>query len=152
MLRRAPSHHATAETRIHSLPAPSHSSQTNPPPPFPRAHTHSLPASPQANQVKMAPMLHQLKSSLAEFAESDEVAVILKQMLQVGPPSPLNPYHHTARGPLGDADGPDRRRRGLHRTENALAGSACAARCGALPRRNRAERVSSWRLFAISRR
>ena len=31
----------------------------------------------------MGTMLHQLKSSLAEFAESDEVAMILKQMLQV---------------------------------------------------------------------
>jgi len=36
----------------------------------------------KTNQVKMAPMLHQLKSSLAEFAESDQVAAILKQMLQ----------------------------------------------------------------------
>ena len=31
----------------------------------------------------MGQMLHQLKSSLAEFAESDEVAAILMQMLQV---------------------------------------------------------------------
>jgi len=31
---------------------------------------------------KMGEMLHQLKSSLAEFAESDEVAIILIQMLQ----------------------------------------------------------------------
>ena len=30
----------------------------------------------------MGEMLHQLKSSLAEFAESDEVAIILIQMLQ----------------------------------------------------------------------
>ena len=38
---------------------------------------------PQVKQPKMGTMLHQLKSSLAEFAESDEVAMILKQMLQV---------------------------------------------------------------------
>jgi hypothetical protein len=31
----------------------------------------------------MGQMLNQLKSSLAQFAESDEVAAILKQMLQV---------------------------------------------------------------------
>ena len=33
-------------------------------------------------------MLHTLKSNLAEFAESDEVAQILYQMLQVRPPPP----------------------------------------------------------------
>ena len=37
----------------------------------------------QVKQPKMGQMLKQLKGSLAEFAESDEVAVILKQMLQV---------------------------------------------------------------------
>ena len=46
----------------------------------------------------MGTMLHQLKSSLAEFAESDEVAVILKQMLQVVPPSPPSPHIITPRG------------------------------------------------------
>jgi hypothetical protein len=31
----------------------------------------------------MGTMLHQLKSSLAQYAESDEVAMILMQMLEV---------------------------------------------------------------------
>jgi len=35
----------------------------------------------KAKQAKFSTMLHKLKSSLAEFAESDEVALILKQML-----------------------------------------------------------------------
>ena len=40
-------------------------------------------------------MLHKLKSSLAEFAESDEVALILKQMLSVcSPPAYMQNYIH----------------------------------------------------------
>jgi hypothetical protein len=38
-------------------------------------------------------MLHKLKSSLAQFAESDEVAMILKQMLSVrAPPAYVYSY------------------------------------------------------------
>ena len=38
-------------------------------------------------------MLHKLKSSLAQFAESDEVAMILKQMLSVrAPPAYVYTY------------------------------------------------------------
>jgi len=36
----------------------------------------------KAKQPKMGQMLHQLKTSLAQYAESEEVAKILKQMLQ----------------------------------------------------------------------
>jgi hypothetical protein len=44
-----------------------------------------LPPPQVGQQPKMGSMLHQLKSSLAQYAESDEVAMILMQMLQVGP-------------------------------------------------------------------
>jgi hypothetical protein len=53
---------------------------------------------PQAKQPQMGQMLHQLRSSLAQFAESEEVAAILKQMLQVRlPPAPCAPR---ARAPV----------------------------------------------------
>jgi hypothetical protein len=48
-----------------------------------KVHAPLMFSTPQTKQPRMGQMLHQLKSSLAEFAESDEVAKILKQMLQV---------------------------------------------------------------------
>ena len=53
-----------------------------------KVHAPLMFSTPQTKQPRMGQMLHQLKSSLAEFAESDEVAKILKQMLQVPTSAP----------------------------------------------------------------